>query len=93
VDITIDLDFADIGEQWTMWIRRGVLNARRGRDADARLTVTGPKQALTGVLLNPATAEKLAGDGTVQLTGDRTALAELTAILDHFEPTFPIVTP
>ncbi|KXF52072.1 MBL fold metallo-hydrolase [Rhodococcus sp. SC4] len=93
VDITIDLDFADIGEQWTMWIRRGVLNARRGGGADARLTVTGPKQALTGVLLNPATAEKLAEDGTVQLAGDRTALAELTAILDHFEPTFPIVTP
>ncbi|WP_067690448.1 alkyl/aryl-sulfatase [Nocardia jejuensis] len=92
-DITIDLDFTDIGEQWTLWIRRGVLNARRGRAGDARLTITGPKPAMIGALLKPAAAEKLSSEKAISLDGDAAALRELAAILDDFEPTFPIVTP
>jgi alkyl sulfatase BDS1-like metallo-beta-lactamase superfamily hydrolase len=92
-DITINLDFTDIGEQWTMWIRRGVLNARRGQAPDARLTLAGPKPAITAVLLKPAAAEQLSSAETIHVDGDRAALKELGAILDDFEPAFPIVTP
>lgn len=92
-DITIDFDFTDIGQQWTMWVRRGVLNARRGRAPGRRLSVAGPKRALTGVLLKPATAGALADSGAVRLDGDRAALTELAALLDEFDPLFPIVTP
>ncbi|WP_328387985.1 alkyl/aryl-sulfatase [Nocardia sp. NBC_00416] len=92
-DITLDLDFTDAGEHWTMWIRRGVLNARRGRSPHPRLTVSGPKKALTAVLLKPGTAEKLAAGGAVELDGDSAVLAELDALLDEFDPAFPIVTP
>ncbi|MEU0538549.1 alkyl sulfatase dimerization domain-containing protein [Nocardia sp. NPDC005978] len=92
-DITINLNFTDVAEEWTLWIRRGVLNARRGKAADARLTVTGPKQALTGVLLKPAVADKLSSEKVIQLDGDSSVLKEMAAVLDTFEPTFPMVTP
>ncbi|NUS93522.1 MAG: MBL fold metallo-hydrolase [Nocardia sp.] len=93
VDIGITLDFTDLGEQWTMWVRRGVLNARRGRMPESRLTVSGPKKALTGVLLKPAGAGDLAAAGAIRLDGDSGALTDLAAILDDFDPAFPIVTP
>ena len=38
----------DDDETWTIWVRRGVLKARRGASPDAQLTVTGPKAALVG---------------------------------------------
>ncbi|MGV9840160.1 alkyl sulfatase C-terminal domain-containing protein [Nocardia niigatensis] len=83
----------DAAQQWTMWVRRGVLNARQGMATGVRLKVSGPTAALVGVLLNPASAGKLAGSGAVMLDGDVTALGELAALQDDFEPTFPIVTP
>ncbi|MFE3255689.1 alkyl/aryl-sulfatase [Nocardia sp. NPDC059229] len=92
-NISINLDFTDSGQQWTMWVRRGVLNARQGRADDARLTVSGPKAALVGVLLTPGSAGELARSGAITLDGDMTALGELATLLDDFEPTFPIVTP
>ncbi|MEN0135098.1 MAG: alkyl sulfatase dimerization domain-containing protein [Rhodococcus sp. (in: high G+C Gram-positive bacteria)] len=92
-DIRIDFAFTDADEQWTMWIARGVLNARRGTSSGAQLTVSGPKKALIGVLLAPATAAQLAAAGAVTLDGDDSALSQLAGILDNFEPNFPIVTP
>ncbi|MFI2233939.1 MBL fold metallo-hydrolase [Nocardia testacea] len=40
----------------------------------------------------PATAGALADSGAVRLDGDRAALTELAALLDEFDPSFPIVT-
>ena len=55
-DLRIDFTFTDLDETWTMWIKRGVLNARRGASPDTQLTVSGPKAALVGVVLKPAAA-------------------------------------
>src|SRR5262249_36180567 len=57
VDIRVNFTFTDAGQDWTMWVRHGVLHARQGHDDAAQLTVVGPKVALTGVLLQPAQAE------------------------------------
>lgn len=93
LDLRIDLDFTDHDERWTMWVRRGVLNARRGGSGDARLTVAGPKAFLTAVLMKPEVAAKLAAGEKITLTGDEKALETLAGILDDFDPAFPIVTP
>ncbi|MEU5406313.1 alkyl/aryl-sulfatase [Nocardia asteroides] len=93
VDLRIDLDFTDHDEHWTTWIRRGVLNARRGKSDDAQLTIAGPKAFLTAVLLKPEVAAKLAAGQKITLTGDDTVLGTLAGILDDFDPAFPIVTP
>ncbi|MGW0174078.1 alkyl/aryl-sulfatase [Rhodococcus sp. NPDC003322] len=93
VDLRIDFVFTDRDETWTMWIRRGTLGARCGASPDTQLTVSGPKAALTGVLLQPGNAGKLAESGAITLDGDAQALATLASVLDEFDPAFPIVTP
>lgn len=92
-DIRIDFDFTDQAAQWTMWIKREVLNARTGTSPDAQLTVSGPKESLVGVLLKPAAAARLVEAGVVALDGDATALSGLAAVLDDFDPSFNMVTP
>ncbi|MEV6063536.1 alkyl/aryl-sulfatase [Nocardia asteroides] len=93
LDVRVNLDFTDAGEQWTMWIRRGVLNARRGLSPDALLTVTGAKPFLVSVLLQPDSAAQLADGGKITLDGDRGQLETLGSVLDEFDPAFNIVIP
>jgi alkyl sulfatase BDS1-like metallo-beta-lactamase superfamily hydrolase len=92
-DLRIDFAFTDHHQTWTMWVKRGVLNARRGACADSQLTVSGPKAALTGVLLKPATAGQLAQAEKIKLAGDESLLTAFAELLDQFEPNFNIVTP
>jgi alkyl sulfatase BDS1-like metallo-beta-lactamase superfamily hydrolase len=93
-DLRIDFRFTDQDDTtWTMWIRRGVLNARPGAHPDTRLTVTGPKPAVVASLLNPAGAPQLAQAGKITLDGDKNALQTLAGLLDTFDPNFAIVTP
>lgn len=92
-DLRIDFDFTDTGQTWTMWIANGVLNARPGASDRTQLTITGPKAALVGALLTPATAAQLARSGAIALDGDETVLHTLAQLLDDFDPDFPVVTP
>ncbi len=57
------------------------------------LTVSGPKAALVGVLLQPASASRLAQAGQLKLDGDEAMLTAYAGLLDDFDPNFPIVTP
>jgi alkyl sulfatase BDS1-like metallo-beta-lactamase superfamily hydrolase len=92
-DLRIDFAFTDLDETWTAWVKRGVLNARQGASPDTQLTITGPKAALIGVLLQPAGAVQLARAGQIKLDGDQSALASLAGLIDEFDPDFNIVTP
>ena len=93
VDVRIDFTFTDSDETWTMWVRRGVLNARRGAHPETQLSVSGPKAALVGALLQPSAAAQLAQGGKIQLDGDQRALQTFAGVLDEFPPDFNIVTP
>ncbi len=92
-DLRIDFTFTDYGQTWAMRVRRGVLNARPGASPDTQLTVSGPKAALAGVVLQPAAAAELAQAGKIQLDGDQAALAALAGLLDEFDLDFNIITP
>ena len=92
-DVRIDFAFTDLDQTWTVWIKRGVLNARLGACAETQLTVSGPKAALVGVVLKPAAADQLVQAGHITLDGDRAALAAFAEVLDEFDPNFNIVTP
>ena len=92
-DIRIDFAFTDLGQTWTVWVRRGVLNARLCASPDTQLTVSGPKAALVGVVLQPAAAEKLAAAGKIQLDGEKSALTEFAGLMDEFDPNLNIITP
>jgi alkyl sulfatase BDS1-like metallo-beta-lactamase superfamily hydrolase len=93
VDLVMNFEFSDLDEHWTMWVRRGVLNARRGSSPDAQVTLTGPKVALVGILLAPTSASQLIEAGTVTLGGDASTLRDFGDVLDQFDPNFNIVTP
>jgi alkyl sulfatase BDS1-like metallo-beta-lactamase superfamily hydrolase len=86
-DLRIDFAFTDLGQTWTMWVRRGVLNARLGSSPDTQLTVSGPKAVLVGVILQPAAAGQLAQAGKIQLDGDQSVLAAYAGLLDEFDST------
>lgn len=58
VDLRIDLVFTDEDQTWTMWVKRGVLNSRQGASPDTQLTVSGPKAALVGTLLQSGAGER-----------------------------------
>ena len=92
-DLRIDFAFTDVDQTWTVWVRRGVLNARLGATPNTQLTVSGPKTALVGVVLKPATGQRSAAAGHIQLDGDASVLADLAAVMDDFDPNFNIVTP
>ena len=92
-DLRIDFTFTDLGQTWTVWVRRGVLNARPGASPDTLLTVSGPKAVLVGVILQPGAAGQLAQAGKIRLDGDQSALAAFAGLLDEFALDFDIVTP
>lgn len=93
VDLRIDFVFTDHNETWTVWVRRGVLNARRGAHPATQLTVSGPKGALVAAVLQPAAAPKLIEAGQLTVDGDVSVLATYAAVLDTFDPNFNIVIP
>ncbi|GII98848.1 hypothetical protein Slu03_12260 [Sediminihabitans luteus] len=52
-----------------------------------------PKALAAAVVLQPAAATRLATAGKVTLDGDTSVLDAYAAVLDEFDPNFPIVTP
>jgi alkyl sulfatase BDS1-like metallo-beta-lactamase superfamily hydrolase len=93
VDIRIDFNFTDLAEAWTMWVGRGVLNARKGASDGAQLTLSGPKGALVGVVLQPAQADQILSSGSVTSGGDVKVLSTYAGLMDQFDANFNIVTP
>ncbi|WP_327709850.1 MBL fold metallo-hydrolase [Streptomyces sp. NBC_00464] len=97
VDVRVNLTFTQPGstdgEDWTMWVRHGVLNARPGHAGDARLTVAGPKPALAALLLDPAHAAATITEYGLRTDGDTASLDVLATVIDTFDPHFNIVTP
>jgi alkyl sulfatase BDS1-like metallo-beta-lactamase superfamily hydrolase len=92
IDIRINATFTDSGEDWAMWVRNGVLNARK-EHADAQLTISGPKAALAALLLQPAQAEAIVARTGVKTDGDLSVLETLASVMDTFNPHFNISTP
>jgi alkyl sulfatase BDS1-like metallo-beta-lactamase superfamily hydrolase len=93
VDLRIDFCFSDLDETWTMWVRNGVLHARSGASDKAQLTVTGPKSAVVGAVLQPGAISAAVEAGVLTLDGDHSVLDVYAGLLDEFDKEFPIGTP
>ena len=94
-DLRMNFEFTDEepAQSWTMWVRNGVLNARRGAAPDAQLTVSGTKAGLVTTLLHPLKARRMSGTSQLSFTGDTSVLEDYGALLDDFDPAFNLVTP
>jgi alkyl sulfatase BDS1-like metallo-beta-lactamase superfamily hydrolase len=89
-DIAVDLTFADIGANYRLTLRNGVLVYRQC-DADESTTTATVRLASKLRLLAVA-----AGDFTspgLEVTGDAQALQTLLGALDQPNPSFNIITP
>lgn len=89
-DLSIDVVFADLGETHRLTLRNGVLihRPRTERDGEADAVVT----AAAKLRLIAFLAGDEASPG-IEITGDASALARLTAVLDAPDPAFDIVLP
>lgn len=87
LDLALDVVFADTGDNHRLTLRNGVLVHRKAPadpdSADATVTAAG-KLAMLGAL---------SGSGTLEVSGDPSALPKLLAVLDAPDPNFNIVTP
>ncbi len=94
VTLAFDLTVTDRGEQWHVGVRHGTLHARKDlhRD-DVDATVEATFDALLQVALSQASIDELVTAGSLQITGDPSALVTFASFLDRFSFWFPIVTP
>ncbi|MFI5618652.1 alkyl/aryl-sulfatase [Streptomyces sp. NPDC051567] len=93
VSLAVDLELTDLDRTWRLELSHGVL-IHRSRPS-ARPTPGETPAELTLTLTRPQLLAVLAGQepDSVTRTGDPTALARLTAVLDTPGPDFPVVTP
>jgi hypothetical protein len=59
----------------------------------AQVTVTGPKAAIVGAVLQPATVGDLVEEGVRTVEGDEKVLETYAGVLDEFDKSFAIGTP
>jgi hypothetical protein len=90
LDIAIDITFADVGANYRLALRNGVLVYRHVPADPATATVTvalASKMRLLAVVMGDVASPGL------EITGDVSALQALLGVLDQPDPTFNIVTP
>jgi alkyl sulfatase BDS1-like metallo-beta-lactamase superfamily hydrolase len=92
--ITLNLDFVDIDERYTLTLENAVLNATANKHLDtADATVTLTKQAWTNLAFGMISPKDAIASDEITAQGESQTLAELFDLFDRFEPHFNIVTP
>ncbi|MFJ4387182.1 alkyl/aryl-sulfatase [Pseudomonas sp. NPDC089408] len=92
--ITLNLDFTDLKQQYTLEMVNGVLNHTEGmqaKNADASISLT--RDTLNKLMLKETTLKDATTAGSVKIDGAEGKLEELMSYMDNFEFWFPIVTP
>jgi len=93
-DFKLNWVFSDPAETHVVTVRTGALTHRKGDAAsDATATLALSRGTLDAITLGQTTFDKAMGDGSIRVTGDRSAVTKLFADLDDFPIFFNIVTP
>ena len=90
LDVAIDITFADVGANYRLSLRNGVLVYRKLAADPATATVTvslRTKMRLLAAVVGDVTSPGL------EISGDATALQSFLGVLDQPDPAFNIVTP
>jgi alkyl sulfatase BDS1-like metallo-beta-lactamase superfamily hydrolase len=94
VDMTIELEFTDRGEQWLLEISNGVLRyypSRRIEDPTIALRIE--RRDFVGVLSGALKLPKLLREDRAELDGGLISLARFGGLFERFSPDFEIVKP
>jgi alkyl sulfatase BDS1-like metallo-beta-lactamase superfamily hydrolase len=88
LDLTLNVTFTDLGTNYVVTLRNGVLiSTRKDAAADAAATLTLSKGRLVALLGGDSASEG------IEVSGDGAALQSLLGVLDSGDPAFNIVTP
>ena len=93
VDIRIDFAFTDLDQTWTIWVRRGVLNARTAHPRTPNSPSPAPRPPWSASCSTPRPPANSPQAGKIELDGDLSVLTTFAGVLDQFDPNFDIVTP
>lgn len=92
-DLTLNWTFDDLGKDFNLTLRNGVLTHRAGLNAQADASVTMSKATLEQISLKQLDIPTAIQKGLIKLQGNGKKLGELMSSLDTFAPQFNIVTP
>lgn len=92
-DLTLNVDFTDIGKHYTLTVGNSVLNYSEKQAPAADATATLSKETLDELNLGTATVPELIASGKIQTDGDGNAFQQFFDMLDTFSPDFNVVTP
>lgn len=91
--ISFNMKFGDEGD-YAVKLQNGVLVYTANKQTEqADVTVSWPKAAFVGILFGATNLKDQIAAGHVKVEGDEAKLNDLLALLDNFDPLFPIVTP
>lgn len=91
--ITVNFDFTDLDQKYTLALENSVLNHTHKQAPTADATVTLTKTALDDVNLGVSTLPDEIKAGNIKVTGNIDAVKELFGMIDTFSPAFNVVTP
>lgn len=93
-DMTMNWRFDDLGEDFALTLRNGVLTYREGRlHEPADLSVVLNKVALDRIAMQQTDFPSAIQAGEIRLEGNPGLLGQFLGMLDSFSPQFNIVTP
>ncbi len=90
---TINIDFTDLDEQYTLFVENSVLNHTRKVAAKPNVSLKLSKATLDDVQLGNVSLEKAIADGDIKLEGEVSVFKDFVGMLDTFNFWFNIVTP
>ncbi|ADU34375.1 alkyl/aryl-sulfatase [Variovorax paradoxus] len=91
--MVINWNFTDSNQQFVLTLENSALTHIAGQQAGADATVTLSRATLDAITLKETSFPAAVLTGKVKIDGDRAKLGELMAMLDTFEPMFPVVEP
>lgn len=92
--LSLNFDFTDLKQQYSVEMENGVLNHTEGvvaKDADAKVTLT--RDTLNKIVLKETTLKDALASGDIKVDGTQGKLEELVSYMDDFDFWFNIVTP
>ncbi|MDN3609697.1 alkyl/aryl-sulfatase [Vibrio ostreicida] len=92
-DYTLNIDFTDLDQQYTLYIENSVLNHTTKLDPKPNVSLTLTKEALDNVQLGLVTLEHAISNGDIKISGNKQVFKDFVAMLDTFDFWFNISTP
>lgn len=90
---SINIDFPDLKQAYTLTVENAVLNHTRKQLPEADVSLSLDKATLNAIQLKEITLEKAVADGKLKITGNPAVFEDFMASLDNFNFWFNIVTP